>query len=84
VEDLIDSNCNRAFEFTLLLSLEHPELVKTIQKRSATRLLLNHKRALIWKMERDGILEQAEAQHLVDKIEQQMAQMHEKKSAKRI
>lgn len=84
VENLIDSNCSHAFEFTLLLSLNHPDLVKTLQKRSATRLLLNHKRALIWKMERDGILEQSEAQHLVEEIEQQMALMHGRHRSKEV
>ena len=78
VAKLLDVNCSQGFAFTRYLGKSHPTLVSDLQIRSAQRLLLNHKRALVWEMEREGILEQAEAQHLVDEIEQQMLQIRTK------
>jgi len=50
----------------------YPELIEKLQASSAKRLLLNHERSLIWKMEHDGVLESSESQHLIEKIEMQM------------
>ena len=75
IESMIEQNCARAFRFTRHLTHEYPEFITRLQSRSARRLLLNHERSLIWKMEHDGVLENAEAQHLVDDIEKKMLKM---------
>jgi hypothetical protein len=75
VESMIDLNCTQAFNFTRHVSEHYPALVTSLQTRSAKRLLLNHERSLIWKMEHEGVLEDAEAHHLIDRIEEQMARM---------
>ena len=80
VNELIDKNCTRVFTFIRHISSEYPELITKLQKRSAHRLLINHERSLIWKMEHDGVLEVAEAQHLIDIIEEEMLKMRENKS----
>ena len=77
VEAMIDQNCAMAFAFTRHISQEYPELIARLQSRSARRLLLNHERVLIWKMEHEGVLETAEAQHLIDNIEAQMLKLRE-------
>ena len=77
VEAMIDQNCAMAFAFTRYINHEHPDLVAQLQSKSARRLLLNHERALIWKMEHEGVLEAAEAQHLIDNIETQMLKLRE-------
>ena len=77
IEAMIDQNCTMAFAFTHHINREHPELVTQLQSKSARRLLLNHERALIWKMEHEGVLEAAEAQHLIDDIETQMLKLRE-------
>ncbi len=77
IEAMIDKNCTQAFSFTRHLNLEYPELITQLQSKSARRLLLNHERSLIWKMEHEGVLETAEAQHLIDNIETQMLKMRE-------
>lgn len=77
VEGMLDRNCERAFGFTRYLSQEHGGLIKSLQTRSAKRLLLNHERSLVWKMQHDGVLEEAEAQHLIADIEDQMVRMRE-------
>ncbi len=75
VNSLIEKNINQAFTFTQHISSEHPELIAKLQKDSAQRLLINHKRSLIWSMEHNGVLEAAEAQHLVDMVEVEMSNM---------
>lgn len=72
IETLIDQNCSMAFTFTDHIRRDYPHLISALQRKSARRLLLNHKRSLIWKMKDDGVLETAEAQHLIDNIESQM------------
>lgn len=80
VEAMIDQNCAMAFAFTRYLNREYPDLVARLQYKSARRLLLNHERTLIWKMVHEGVLEAAEAQHLIDNIENQMLKLHEEES----
>lgn len=75
VEAMIDLNCTQAFNFTRHVSEHYPALVSSLQTRSAKRLLLNHERSLVWKLEHDGVLEEAEAHHLIDEIEIQMARI---------
>jgi Na+:H+ antiporter len=75
IETMIDQNCSRAFSFTGHINREYPELISLLQYKSARRLLLNHERSLIWKMKYNGVLETAEAQHLIDNIETQMLKM---------
>jgi NhaP-type Na+/H+ or K+/H+ antiporter len=77
VESMLDLNCIQAFNFTRHVSEHYPDLVTSLQTRSAKRLLLNHQRTLIWKMQHNGVLEEAEAQHLIDEIERQMASMRD-------
>ncbi len=80
VSSLIDKNCAVAFAFTRHVNNEYPNLIEKLQKQSAYRLLINHKRSLIWKMEHDGILEVSEAQRFIDNIEEQMLKMRKDKS----
>jgi Na+/H+ antiporter len=80
IETMIDQNCFRAFTFTDHINREYPELISPLQCKSARRLLLNHERSLIWKMKYDGVLETAEAQHLIDNIETQMLKMREEEN----
>jgi len=80
VEAMIDRNCTRAFSFTSHINHEYPELISQLQSKSAQRLLLNHERSLILKMEHDGVLETAEAQHLIDNIETQMINVRKQKN----
>ncbi len=75
IEDMINQNCTNAFTFIKHIDHEYPELIEILQTKSANRLLINHKRSLIWKMQYDGVLEAAEAQHLIDNIETQMLKM---------
>ena len=77
VNELIDQNTNKAFAFTQHINNKYPELIAKLQKKSAQRLLINHKRSLIWKMEHDGVLEAAEAQHLIDNIELEMLKLRD-------
>ena len=77
IEAMIDHNCSQAFAFAHHINREYPELISQLQSKSARRLLLNHERSLIWKMEHEGVLETAEAQHLIDNIEAQMLKMRE-------
>jgi len=72
VEAMIDKNCSKAFAFTREINKTYPELITKLQSLSVKRLLLNHERFLIWKMEHDGVLESSEAQHLIENIESQM------------
>ena len=76
IEAMIDKNCSQAFAFTKFITQEYSELITQLQTNSAKRLLLNHERSLIWKMKHDGVLENAEAQYLIDNIENQMLKMH--------
>ena len=72
IEEMVDKNCSVAFAYIRHINEAYPELMTQLQSKSARRLLLNHERSLIWKMEHNGILESAEAQHLIDNIESQM------------
>jgi len=83
IEIMIDKNCAHAFSFTRYINHEYHEIITQLQSKSARRLLLNHERSLIWKMEHDGILEAAEAQHLIDNIEAQMLKMRAEKRQKK-
>ncbi len=74
-EAMIDYNCTQAFTFIRHINHEYPEFITQLQSKSLRRLLLNHERSLIWEMEHDGVLETAEAQHLIDNIEAQMLNM---------
>ena len=80
VEAMIDQNCTMAFAFTRYINHEYPELVAQLQSKSARRLLLNHERSLVWKMEHEGVLEAAEAQLLIDNIEKQMLKLREEEN----
>jgi hypothetical protein len=77
IEKMIDENCTKAFAFIHHINNQYPDIIENLQAKSAYRLLINHKRSLIWKMKHDGILEDAEAQHLIDNIEAQMLKMRE-------
>ena len=81
VEKMIDTNCTRAFNFSHHINKKYPDRIVLLQSRSARRLLLNHERSLIWQMERDGVLENAEAQHLIEHIETQMLKMQDEEKA---
>ena len=72
IEGMIDKNCSMTFTYIKHINEHYPELITDLQFKSARRLLLNHERSLIWKMEHNGVLENAEAQHLIDDIESQM------------
>ena len=72
IEAMINKNCSMTFAYIKHVNDNYPELITQLQFKSARRLLLNHERSLIWKMEHDGVLENAEAQHLIDDIEFQM------------
>lgn len=76
-QSMIDQNCTRAFAFTRHVGKHYPALVASLQSHSARRLLLNHKRSLIWKMQHNGVLEEAEAQHLIEEIENEMVRMRD-------
>ncbi len=80
IETMIDQNCSMAFTFTDHIKRDYPQLISALQCKSARRLLLNHERSLIWKMKSDGVLETAEAQHLIDNIETQMLKMREEEN----
>jgi len=70
--------CSQAFSFIKHIDEEYPELINLLQSKSAQRLLLNHERSLIWGMKHDGVLETAEAQHLIDNIEIKMLDIRKK------
>ena len=80
VEAMLEANAAQAFAFTRHIGEHYEWLVKSLQTRSAKRLLLNHQRTLIWKMQHEGVLEDAEAQHLIDEIEVQMANMRDEET----
>lgn len=75
VNSMIKQNILDAMAFTETLNLRYEELVLKLQLASARRLLLNHERSLVWKMEEEGVLEEAEAQILIERLEKQMAEM---------
>lgn len=77
VEALIDENCTAAFAFIRHISEQYPRLISQLQSRSARRMMLNHQRSLIWKMQHDGVLEEAESQMLIDAIEHKMVMIRE-------
>jgi hypothetical protein len=72
VRDMIDKNRSMTFAYIRHIAKEYPDLITQLQSKSANRLLLNHERSLIWQMEHEGVLEDAEAQHLIDNIEAKM------------
>ena len=80
VEAMIDQNCAMAFAFTGYINREYPELVTQLQSKSARRLLLNHERSLIWRMEHEGVLEPTEARHLIDDIETRMLKLRQEEN----
>ncbi len=55
-----------------MIEAEYASLIASLQLSSARRLILNHERSLIWKMQREGVLEEAEAQRLIQVIEEKM------------
>ena len=77
IEDMIDRNCTEAFSFIQHISEKHPLLISQLQSLSAKRMLLNHQRSLIWKMQHDGVLQETEAQHLIDTIESKMIKIRQ-------
>jgi len=79
VEGMIEQNKSEVAIFIKHLGREYASLVESLQDGSARRLLLNHERSLIWKMEHDGVLEEAEAHHLIELVEQQMETMSHKR-----
>ncbi|MBT4835970.1 MAG: sodium:proton antiporter [Methylococcales bacterium] len=79
VEAMIDKNCTQVFSFIRHINQVYPQLIEQLQSKSAKRLLLNHERSLIWGMQHDGILETAEAQHLIDNIETKMIKVRKLK-----
>ncbi len=81
IETMVDGNCTEAFSFIRHISEKYPLLIQQLQSRSARRMLLNHRRSLIWKMQHDGILEEAEAQHLIDNIETKLVEIRQEQTA---
>lgn len=81
IEAMIDRNCTEAFSFIRHISEKYPLLIEQLQSRSARRMLLNHQRSLIWKMQHEGILEEAEAQHLIDTVENKLIEMRTEQRA---
>ncbi|QSZ40643.1 hypothetical protein GJV85_00420 [Sulfurimonas aquatica] len=73
--ELIEQNRSKALAFTRVVCKEHPELITILQKNSAQRLLINHERSLVWEMEHDGVLEIAEAQHLIENVDEELLNM---------
>ncbi len=69
---MIEGNRQSAFEFIKMIEDEYASLISSLQLSSAQRLILNHERSLIWKMQHEGVLEDAEAQKLIDVIEEKM------------
>jgi len=72
IKEMIEKNKMEAFEFTKMIEKEYSSLISSLQVSSAQRLILNHERSLIWKMQHEGVLEDAEAQKLIDVIEKKM------------
>ena len=79
VKTMIEHNKSEVSIFIKHLGREYASLVESLQDGSARRLLLNHERSLIWNMEHDGVLEEAEAHHLIELVEQQMETMAHKR-----
>lgn len=74
VEKMIVQNCRAAFYFTKQIESEYTNLISDLQLTSARRLILNHERSLIWKMQHEGMLEDTEAKNLIGVIEEKMKQ----------
>ena len=72
LEEMIEQNRMQAFEFIQMIEKEYASLISSLQLSSAQRLILNHERSLIWKMQHEGVLEDAEAQKLIQIIEEKM------------
>lgn len=73
-ERLIEDNRHAAFDFTKMIEAEYATLISSLQLSSARRLILNHERSLIWKMHKEGVIEDSEAEKLVEMIEVKMQQ----------
>jgi len=71
-ERMIEANRQDAFAFIKMIEGEYASLISSLQLSSARRVILNHERSLIWKMQHEGVLEDAEAQRLIDVIEEKM------------
>ena len=71
-ERMMDANRQDAFAFIKMIEGEYTTLIASLQLSSARRVILNHERSLIWKMQHEGVLEDAEAQKLIDVIEDKM------------
>ena len=69
---MIEQNKIAAFTFIKLIEVQYATLISDLQLSSARRLILNHERSLIWKMQHEGVLEDAEAQKLIEIIENKM------------
>jgi len=74
INTMIEKNKKEAFDFTKMIEKEYSGLISSLQESSARRLILNHERSLIWKMQHEGVLEDAEAQKLIETIEEKMKQ----------
>jgi len=72
IEDMIEKNRLCAYEFINMIEEEYSSLISSLQLSSAQRLILNHERSLIWKLHKEGVLEDAEAQKLIEAIEIKM------------
>jgi len=72
IEKMIEDNKKTAFTFIKLIEETCSELITSLQYLSAQRLVLNHERSLIWKMQEEGVLENSEAQKLIEAIEEKM------------
>lgn len=72
--ELIEDNRRAAFNFTKKIESEYTSLISSLQMSSAQRLILNHERSLIWKMHKEGVIEDSEAEKLVQIVETQMKQ----------
>ena len=72
IEMMIEHNRHAAFSFVKLIEEEYAALISSLQLSSARRLILNHERSLIAKMQSDGVLEASEAKKLIEMIEEKM------------
>ena len=72
IEKMIEANKTTAFDFIKMIEESCGELIASLQYSCAQRLVLNHERTLIWKMEDEGVLESSEAQKLIEAIEEKM------------
>jgi len=71
-EPEIDANCQRCQKVLQLLEQRYPELVTEIETRIACRMLLNSKRSGLEKLAHQGMLGEADAEKLIEQVEQKM------------